>query len=186
MRDRMVPTILLSRLRSRDVLHILRIDSDPQDDVKVVPVSLRQIGLAEEIATLYTQHIQPIEQTKCHACTNDIGGALAYANRIAKKLQANGSASQVIVMAFSDGKLEGPQTKLRSEWPEGVQVWFWGIEHEHEAALKKWCTQQMQLSDDQLNVVLFSDWETDAPLFGQKIGRRFPDEQLMQRLQTAG
>jgi hypothetical protein len=187
MRDEMIPEIVLSRLRSRDELHILQIDSDPQGNVKVVEVSARQIGLGEEIASIYSQYVRAIEQAARYRGETNIGGVLAYANRIALKLQANGSqAGQVVVLLFSDGKLEGPQPKPRGEWLAGIQVWFWGIEREHEETLSKWARQKMQLGEEQMRLVLVSNWQTDSRIFGQKINRRFQNQQFVQRLQVSG
>lgn len=173
MRDEMIPQVMLSRLRSRDVVHILLVSSDPEDSVTVLPVSGQRIGLAKEIAGI-VDHIQHIEQPPQYKGWTNIGGVLAYAKRIAQVSQgAKSQAPQVVVLALTDGILEGPQTKSAGAWPANVQVWFWGVARDQGEPLQKWATKEMALPPEQLTVVRFSDWKTMADVFGHKIGRPF-------------
>jgi len=184
MRDQMIPRLVLSRLRGQDTVHVLQIDSNPQDTLRRVPVSPRHIGLDQEVVGLYTGFIQPIVQPPRYHGSTNIGGVLAYANRIAGMVQTNtGQKPQIVVLVFTDGKLEGSQTSLGAAWPADMHVWFWGVLPEHEAALKNWASKKMLLGEAQFTVVRLSDWETMAEVFGRKIGRRFADQQVLEKLQ---
>lgn len=183
MRDQMIPQIVLSRLRSRDELHILRVDSDPEDDVQRIPINGGNVGFDKEIADLFMKNIRTITQPAKYKGSTNIGGALAYAGRIAREVRAVSSQTpRVEVLIFTDGKLEGRQTGYDQGWMPGVHVWFWGVEREHEVSLKQWATRKMALGEQQLTIVRFSDWQTMAEVFGREIGRRFQDQQVLQRL----
>lgn len=185
MRDQMIPRLVLSRLRSQDVVHVLQIDSNPEDTLKRVPVSSRHIGLDQEVVGLYTGFIQPIVQPQRYRGSTNVGGVLAYAGRIAGMVQAStGPKPQIVALVFTDGKLEGSQTSLGAAWPADSHVWFWGVLPEHEAALKNWATKKMMLGEEQFTVVRLSDWETMAEVFGRKIGRRFADQRVLEKVQA--
>lgn len=187
MRDQMIPELVLSRLRSRDVLYILQIDSDPEDEIKRIAVNGRHVGFEKEITNIFRDSIHSIEQPPKYRGSTNLGGVLAFAARTAQELQAkDGPPVQVIVLVFSDGKLEGSQSGHRQEWPEGMQVWFWGVEPAQEAALKEWTTKKMALGEERLTIVRWSDWQTMAAVFGTKTGRRLQDVQVVQQLHTSG
>jgi hypothetical protein len=197
MRDEMIPAIVLSRVRSRDKVHILAIDSDPEDQVIVQAISGRKVGKETEIATIFTQLQERIVQPKRYRGWTNIGGALAYAKRMSQMIEGNHTAvkqahasipsSRVVITLFTDGKWEGKQSLQGGAWPAEVLVWFWGVERSYEASLRKWATQEMGLLDHQFFIVPFSDWQTAADqLFGPRIERPFPDRQVLQQIQRLG
>lgn len=192
MRDEMMPEIVLSRLRSRDDIHILPVDSDPEQNVKVIPMSNRRAGVHTEIAAVF-DYLRTFNQPQGYRGTTNIGGVLAYAKRISQKLEeerkraeaigrGHPSAPLFVVAIFTDGKLEGRQTRYGGEWPQNVVVWFFGVDPRYEDHLKKWATGEMGLPEEQLTIVRMSDWKTMKKVFGQRIDRPYEDQQVLQAL----
>jgi hypothetical protein len=186
LRDRMIPGIVIARLHSREVLHVLEIDSNPEDQQRPpqrLEVSPTQLGLATATAGLYADHLHTIAQRAHYRGDTNIGGVLAYAHRIAATIDATDSQhAQLIVAIFTDGKLEGKQTMVDAAWPANVRVWFWGVLSEYEVSLTTWATTDMKLREGQVRVVRLSDWETEAVVFGHAIERPFPDPHVVKQV----
>jgi hypothetical protein len=194
MRDQMIPHAVLSRLHSRDVVHVMPVNSDPERSVHVTRL-VRKVSLDKEIASI-VEYIQTrIKYSENPKVMTNIGGILAYAKRLSHMLQeerqrtaASGAslppAPRFVVVIFTDGKPEGVQTKpLQGSWPVELMVWFWGIEGAYEASLKKWATTEMGLPEGQLHIVRFTDWQTAAEqVFGPRINRPYPNMEVLNRL----
>ncbi len=193
MRDEMLPAIVLARLRHRDEVHILRLDTDPENQVEMLRLT-RNVGMGREIAAFFTT-VQKINQPSKYRGSTNIGGILAYAKRIsmtlqesAKQAEARGKPRPIsprfVVSIFTDGKPEGIQTQpQQGPWPTQVEVWFWGVEAKHEDALKQWAVTKMQLPEAQLHIVRFIDWQTVvAHTFGRHVGRPHPNTAVLKRL----
>jgi hypothetical protein len=198
MRREMIAQVLLARVNPREVVHIMSIDSDPEHSVKRMGLS-KPSGMLSETAAMLA-HIQTLKRPdeiakprqprapREQEMTTNIAGALAYAKRNSQNLAASRKAGapgpRWVVNLMTDGKPEGPQTKLPpGPWPTEVQVWFWGVESQHEATLQKWATQDMGIPEEQLHIVRFSDWENVANrLYGRQIGRPQPREEVLKHL----
>jgi hypothetical protein len=194
MRDQMFPEVVLSRVRSRDEVHVMPVDSDPERHVHVLRL-IRNVGLDKELAALLrTVQAHIVHTTNPRIMTN-LGGVLAYAKRLGitlqeerARFQATGKASpptpRIVVMVFTDGKLAGRQTMpLPGVWPLEVEVWFWGVEPSAEGPLKQWATTTMGLPEGQFHIVRLSGWQTVATqVFGRQIDRPHPNLEILKRL----
>jgi len=194
MRDKMFPNVVLARVRQRDEVHVMPVDSDPEKGVQVMRLT-RNVGMAKEILAFFASIQTQIHQPKSYKGSTNIGGVLAYAKRISltlqdahKQAEARGKAHtalpRIVANIFTDGKPEGVQTKpLPGPWSAAVTVWFWGVERAYEASLRKWATTEMGLPEAQLRIVRFTDWQTVAAHdFGQHIDRTHPDMEILKRL----
>jgi len=195
-RDQMFPQVILSRVRPRDEIHVVPINTNPEQHVHVTRL-VRTAGLDKELAALLTTVQTQIVHTQNPKVMTNIGGVLAYAKRLSTLLQeersraaAQGKAAapapRIVVVLFTDGKPEGRQTMpLSGPWPTNVSVWFWGVEPAAEAALTHWATTTMELPETQLHLVRFSDWETvAAQVFGRHVDRPHPNLAFLKRLQA--
>ena len=208
MRNDMAAYVILSRLRNREEVHMMPVDSNPENRVRVMQLS-KPSGMANEIAAM-AAHLQTFKRPdESHneskrkqkpeaPLTTNIAGVLAYAKRNAQELAqerqrvaASGKplppAPLVIANLFTDGLPEGPQTPLPpGPWPAEVMVWFWGVEQEHAAALKTWATTKMGLPEAQVHIVRFTDWQTVADkIYGPQIGRPQPNLDILKRLASS-
>lgn len=194
MRDQMFPEVVLSRVRSRDEVHVMPVDSDPERHVHVLRL-IRNVGLDKELAALLQTVQAHIVHTKNPKVMTNLGGVLAYAKRLGTTLQEERARAQaagksampaprIVVVVFTDGKPEGRQTiPLPGVWPPEVEVWFWGVEPQSEGALKHWATTTMGLPAGQLHLVRLSDWQTvAAQVFGRQIDRPHPNLEILKRL----
>ena len=194
MRDRMFPEIVLSRLRQRDEIHTMPVDSHPERSINLVRLT-RATGLDKEVMAIFEDVKMRIKRTKNPRITTNIGGVLAYAKRLSLDLQqekarteASGKTAsplpRFVVHVFTDGKVEGPQTTPPAgAWPADVMVWFWGLEEPEVAPLKQWATTRMELPEAQLHIVLYSDWNTRADkVFGHHIERPYANADLLKKL----
>lgn len=205
MRGQMIPYLVFARLHSREEVHVLPIDSDPEKRVQVMRLS-KPSGMDREIAAMFA-HVQTLKrpdeaseprQRKTQRepeITTNIAGALAYTKRLSQTFQterqrvaASGKplppATRFVANIFTDGKPEGPQTKLPpGPWPAEVTVWFWGVESIHETSLKKWATADMGLPENQFHIVRFSDWQSIADkVYGPQVGRPNARVEVLKRL----
>jgi hypothetical protein len=196
MRDAMLPAVVLSRLRSRDEVHVLPVDSHPEKHVMVTRL-VKNVGMERAIVSLFDTIQSQMTRPQRYRGMTNIGGVLAYARRLHATLQATQTRAQergtrswrmprLVVTVFTDGKLEGTQTQpLPGPWPEDLSVWFFGVEPAEEAALTKWAIHTIGIPEAQVTMVRFSDWETVAEkVFGQMIDRPHRDVELLERFQA--
>lgn len=195
LRDEVMPRIVLSRVRARDEVHILPVNSDPEENVKVFRVSGKRLGIDTEITAIYGHVQSHLDQPHRYSGTTNIGGVLAYAKRMSQLVEkeqrakrmgkVDGSLPLFVVVVFTDGKLEGTQSRQAGEWPKNVVVSFWGIDPRHEGQLRKWATADARLAEDQINIVRMSDWESVANMFGRTIDRPSANLEVMEKLNLA-
>ena len=104
MRDRMFPEIVLSRLRQRDEIHTMPVDSHPEKNINPVRLT-RATGLDKEVMAIFEDVKTRIKRTKNPRITTNIGGVLAYAKRLSLDLQqekARTEASGKTASGFGD------------------------------------------------------------------------------------
>lgn len=194
MRDQMLPAVVLARLRSRDEVHTLPVDSDPEQHVRVTRL-IQNRRLDKEITALFASLRTEFVRPERYKGTTNLGGVLSYVKRTrllfeedSTRAQSNGKprppTPQFVVTIFTDGLPDGRQTiPPAGPWPADVSVWFWGVEREHETALMKWATTAMGLPPSQVRIVRFTDWQTaEAQVFGPSIDRPTPQPEIRKRL----
>ena len=100
MRDQMIPRVVLTRLQSGDVVHMLPIDTDPEK--KQVPVIrlTRTSGIEHEIAALFEKIRTDIPRPQHYTGTTNIGGVLAYAKRQSLELYEHRQREQADRLKF--------------------------------------------------------------------------------------
>jgi len=185
MRDKWMTETCLSRLARGDEIHTLPVNSDPEKNVEVRTIGGgKRSGAYQDIMTVYEFVRANLVQPKGYKGTTNIGGVLAYAKRLGKQVtdapeKARKNGSSIVVVIFSDGKLEGSQTLEGGEWPKGVSVWFFGVNPHDEDALKKFATDQVGVPPGQLKLVRMSDWHTMVKVFGETIGRPHQNQEFL-------
>ena len=131
MRDQMFPEIVLSRLRQRDEIHTMPVDSHPERSINLVRLT-RATGLAKEVMAIFEDVKTRIKRTQNPRITTNIGGVLAYAKRLSLHLQqekarteASGKTAsplpRFVVHVFTDG-LRREAVWRNVVTPGGIQV----------------------------------------------------------------
>jgi hypothetical protein len=177
----MAAEMVISRIRHRDEVHILKIDTDPQDEVKYFSVEGGRVGLSNEAKQIY-EYIMSVEQPKGYQGTTNIAGVLAHVKRAYEedqkarnRLQDTGRpvppAPIYFGLIFSDGKLEGKQSIVEGKWPEEVKIWFWGIDLKYEHLIENLC-HNYHIPQGNMQIVPFTHWESRAKTFGLEFDRQ--------------
>jgi hypothetical protein len=179
------PTIIrdsvLSRLRSGDRVHVLLINSDPQQGVKTFPLDGGKAGVAGKAAEIY-EYVKSVKQPAGYRGTTNIAGFLSYVKEVVNRarqeeasLQSKGKsappASHYVALMLGDGKPEGKQLTLPGEWPSDVPLWALGIDQRYGDAFRKLCEKQMNIPEANVRVVSFATWESGIRSFGLDIDR---------------
>ncbi len=169
MRDIMIPRLVLSHMKQNDTLNVSECSDQTADKVKMFSAEVAKTQFRQRILDFYQQSISTIAQRKTQA--TDLLGGISLAARIGKMEALNHTPRRIELFVFTDGLAEGRQSPMSEPLPSDARVYFVGIEPENEAGLKNWIKNTAQLTEDQAQVVRFSEWENFIKPF-QEISHR--------------
>ena len=170
MRDRMIPELVLSRVKQGDTVHFLECGENSAETARLFISNdgSAKLKLPSRLREFYDNTIKTTQTRRTHA--TDLRGPLAYAERLCQTEAQTQKPHRVEVLIFTDGLPEGTQTAMAGQLPEAVNVGFWGIDTDNEAKLAAWAKSQ-NLADGHYQIVLFSQWQNAAAAYEKRIAR---------------
>lgn len=183
---------VLSRLRSRDRVYQLLINSDAETKVETFEIAGGKTGVADDAVRIY-QSFQAIQRDKTRKITTNLASVLSYVKKVVntarrerQQRQQQGQSAlhevQYVVVLLTDGLPDGRQTIEAGDWPDEVSVWIFGIKRDNEEKLKRLCLEQMRIPEANLHINRFSAWKAAVKDF-TPMGRT-KNGALLERLMT--
>lgn len=184
---------VLARLKNDDKVHILRIDSNPEDDVKTFVIDGGRTQMIKQAIELNEYIHDGISQPENYRGSTNIGGFLTYlkrnienVNQQRQLLKSTGKPLPPepvrVGIIFTDGLPEGVQTRQEGEWHSNLKIFFWGVAPRYENRVEDLCNE-MSIPQENFQTIRFSDTEMHLPLFGLEWGRPL-DAGLLKSLET--
>jgi len=184
---------VLSRLKNRDNVHILLIDSDPEDNIKSFILNSGRTGLVEKILEIDKYIQDEIQQSANYRGTTNIGGFLTFVKRNiseSRNERANATAKGAtltteplyVALLLTDGHPDGEQTNSGAEWHDDIHLSAWGVHDRHAPAMLSLC-QRSGIPEKNLQLVRLIDAGLRLENFGLEWNRPL-NEPILKSIET--
>lgn len=184
---------VLSRLKGRDKVHILMIDSDPQDNIKSFILNGGRTGPVKEILKIDTYIQDEIRQPSNYRGNTNIGGFLSFVKRNISELRkerANAIAKGAtlpaeplyVALLLTDGHPEGKQTNSEAKWHNDIHLSVWGIHPDRINAMISIC-KDLGIPDQNVQLIRLADAALRLENFGLEWSRPL-NEPLLKSIES--
>lgn len=176
-RKKMIPEVVLSRLRARDEVAIVPLD-DRADDADArsfyLQPQLSYRGEMPQVARIRKE----IETLRIRGAGDrggtDFGGAIRYIDGNVRRVRGErgGEAPRFVACFFTDGFADGRQAKsLGEQLPEEVELVVWGTADRsvHPSMQRVFADSGVDLA--RVPIYPFGDWESAARTWGAAYDR---------------
>jgi len=183
---------VLSRLRPRDRVYQLLINSDAETKVGTFDIAGGKTGVADDALKIY-QSFKTVQRDQGRNITTNLASVLSYVKKVVntarrerQQRQQQGQPAppevQYVAVLLTDGLPDGPQTIEAGDWPDDMPVWIFGVNRENEKKLMRLCLDQIRIPEANLHVHRFSAWTSAVKEFSP-MGRT-KNGALLERLMT--